>query len=403
MKKVVGIAFILVLVMASFGTAYGQGGDPASNGAAWLVSQQEGNGSFGDEIGATALAVFAAQSVGEENEAALAYIEAQSFDDVGLDEVGLTLIALTAIETDPSEFADGVVLARLSALLRDADAQRTDALCLGLIARINLDIPISDDLMNLLLSRQEDNGGFAVDDESSTDVTSTSLCIHVLSANDQPDALADALNYLRATQFDDSGWAIFEDSTASDPLGTAFGLQALSVANESTSDWGSPERLLITFMDDEGAFIFEDGSDAFFNAISTIVAVPVFRGVHLNSYAPAYRMDDGDDDLGAPVLDANWGLVGDGFLIELDTADDFFTTVTDPFTGESLYGVEIINWTTEYSYTGYIVQEYLTADILLWMIEQDPTVIDSISDETLSLMNPAERERLPEALQASNE
>lgn len=403
MRKLLYLAMTVILLIPAVVMA--QGGDPALSGVEWLNTQQEENGSFGDEVGATSLAIFASVAVNEENTAALDWLAEQDYTEIGLDEVGLALIALNALGEDISAFADGELLARFSALLRDFETQNTDALCIGLIARYNLDLPLSEELVSALVSRQLESGGFAVNAETETaDVTTTSLCIHVLSAAEQADALVQGLEYLRSVQLEDDGWSIDSSATEGDPLGTAFAIHALTAAGEVLTDWGSPERTLIAFANEDGAFINGDGSNDFLNVISTIVAIPVFRGVHLNSFAPAAQAVATEPDTGGgaapPVLDANWGLIGDGFMIELDTADDFFTTVVDPFTGDELYGVEIINWTAEYTYTGYIVENYLTADILLWMIDQDPSVADDVSTETLSLMATEELQLLPEDLQA---
>jgi hypothetical protein len=87
-------------------------------------------------------------------------------------------------------------------------------------------------------------------------------------------------------------------------------------------------------------------------------------------------------------------------MAELDTADDFFVTVIDPFTQEELYGVQIINWVAEYQYTGYIVEQFLPGEILVWMGEQDPTTWENISDETLKKLPPEELAKLPAEVQA---
>jgi transforming growth factor-beta-induced protein len=102
-----------------------------------------------------------------------------------------------------------------------------------------------------------------------------------------------------------------------------------------------------------------------------------------------------------PALQQNWAIVGDGFgMEELDSADDFFVTVNDPFTGDELYGVQIINWTAEYEHTGFIVENSLPADVLIWMAEQDPTTWENISPVTVSLLPAEELAKLPEEVQA---
>lgn len=379
-----------------------QGTDPTTAGVVWLREQQLENGSYGDEIGATAFSLIAFATENEINAEAMDWLSTRDYSTVGLDEVSLTLIALVATDTDVASFADGELLARHSALLREAEAQRTDALCLGLVARYNLDIPLQDAALDSILSRQNADGGFSVTTEDASDVTTTAICMHVLAAAESTDVLATTMDYLRATQLDDDGWSIDAASITSDPLGTAFAMLGLIAAGESLANWGNPERTLVLFVAEEtGAFVFSDDSDLFTNIISTIVAIPVFRGFSLNSFAPALQSEETVENNGdVPVLDANWKLVGDGFGFTLDSADDFFTLVIDPFTDEELYGVEIINWTADYTYTGYIVEGYLTAEILMWMAEQEPDVYELISPEALGLMAEAELVQLPDDVQA---
>lgn len=94
------------------------------------------------------------------------------------------------------------------------------------------------------------------------------------------------------------------------------------------------------------------------------------------------------DSSGIPQLDAQWQAVADGFGVgEFDSADDILnTTVTIPSSGEELTGIAIINWLAGYELAKSIVAENLPADVILWMAEQDPTVWDNISPETLNLL-----------------
>jgi len=399
---------ILVLGVAILPlSVYAQTGDNTLNSLFWLQDQQSENGSFADRIGTTSFALFAFASGGQQNATALTWLEEQDFSAVGLGDVSLALITLVANDIDVAEFADGNALARYSELMRDdLDTQRTDALCYGLVTRYNLDIPIQDDTLAMVQSRQNADGGFGANTAMPSDVVTTSVCVHALVAAGADNTVQDALGFLQATQLEDDGWQLENPENtliASDPIATGFVMLALIAADEPLSDWGNPERTLILFADeDTGVFVFEESDDPLSDVIATTVAVPVFQGLSLNSFAPAEQVPATADASGGsdvPVLDANWKLVGDGFGVELDTADDFFVTVTDPFTSDELSGVEIINWTAEYSYTGYIVESHLTAEILLWMAGQDASVLDNLSPAALAMMPADELAQLPEAVQ----
>jgi hypothetical protein len=163
--------------------------------------------------------------------------------------------------------------------------------------------------------------------------------------------------------------------------------------------------VLFSFMDLEtGEVNFED--DPSFSVIVTALAVQVFRGVTwIGIGAPAEGETGPGEDTSAPAegpaLDAQWEVVAQGFgMAELNSADDLLVTVVDPFTGDELYGVQIINWVAEYQYTGYLVQSYLAADVLLWLGEQDPTTWENISEATLKLLPADVLSQLPEEVQA---
>ncbi|PJF42260.1 MAG: hypothetical protein CUN55_10240 [Phototrophicales bacterium] len=394
MRYLLSITLVATILLFSFTPAIGQA-DPTLS-ANWLNEQQAENGSFGNEVGATAFVLIALSSVEKENSAALEWLSTQDFSTLALDELSLSLIALVATNTDISSFADGELLANYSEKMRAEDV-RADHFCLGLIARFVMDIAISQSQMDKLNSFFNEDGSVGITTNAEADVITTSLCIQALVASEQSTLLPQALAFLQSIQKPDGGWSIDPTEEVSDPLATAFVMQALIASEESFADWGNPERTLIEFADANGAFIFADGRDEFFNVISTAAAIPVFQGASMLSFAPnTTEVLSGSD---APTLNANWKLVGDGFQIELDTADDFFTTVVDPFTGEELYGIEIINWTAEYPYTGYIIEQYLTADIILWMAEQDASVLENISAATLLKMSEEELAKLPAEVQ----
>lgn len=408
MRKIIPALVILLLILPALPIAHGQGGDPAVLAGDWLKSQQAENGSFGDEIGATSLSLIALAALGESNQAAVDWLESNLPDEIALDEASLSLIALKAQGVDTSVFADGELLAAYSELLRQSRGEAIDELCLALIARHNLDTALPETAIAGLVALQNEDGGFGSTPDADSDVVTTSVCAQVLYVAEQSESLTSALDYLQAMQLEDGGWTIDSATPTSDPIATGFVLHALTATEQTLTDWGSPERTLFGFLNFEtGGFEFPDAEDEFLNLISTAVAIPIFRGQSLISFATGDAVvetgDEASTDSGeeGPALDANWALVGSGFgMTELDTADDFFVTVVDPFTDDELYGIQIINWTAEYQYTGYIVQNFLPAEVLLWMAEQDPTVWENISSTTLQALPPDVLAQLPEEVQA---
>lgn len=400
MRKIVLTLVALLFVAAP--VAYAQ--DPATLAGNWLANYQNDEGSYDNDFFLTSLAIAALASVGQQNEAALDWLESNVSDELDLSDASMGIIAVLAAGEDVGSFAEGNLLGTYTALLRAERGEHIDGLCLGLVARHNLGIPLPETAIAALVNFQNEDGGYSDELAGPSNVLATSLCIHVLAVTEEAEALENALDYLDVVQLDDDGWSYGPENNISDPVGTAIATQALIAADETLSDWGSPERTLFGFLDAEtGAFVFDTGSENL-TALATAFALPVFRGKSLNSFAIVAESEDSvenEDTIEGPALDQNWKLVGDGFgMEELDTADDFFVTVVDPFTDEELYGIEIINWTAEYQYTGYIVEQYMTAEILNWMAEQDPATWEHISVSTLNLLSEDELVQLPEDIQA---
>ncbi|MFP4323759.1 MAG: fasciclin domain-containing protein [Anaerolineales bacterium] len=159
-------------------------------------------------------------------------------------------------------------------------------------------------------------------------------------------------------------------------------------------------------VNDVPVIVADDGAGGVLHVIDGLLTPPddaILDEAALAALRPVAEADvPGPVDEG-PALDENWDAVAGGFgMDELDTADDFFQTVIDPFAEDpdaaELYGIEIINWTAAYRYTGFIVENYLTAETLIWMNEQDPTTFELISQTTLDRMPEAERAQLPDDL-----
>ncbi|NDJ85611.1 MAG: terpene cyclase/mutase family protein [Chloroflexi bacterium] len=401
MKRWTILTLALALLVSGL-PALSQGGSPIAMAGEWLASQQQPDGSFAGEAQTTAIATIALGTLDRDTAAARDWLESNFTEDWDLRTVSWGVIALTVTDSDPGTFADGALLASYTEQFRAARGEDTQALCLGLLARHNLDIPLPETAVGALVSFQQEDGGFSATPDGETDVVTTSLCTQVLSLTDQQEALDNAMAYLGETQLEDDGWSS-TGAEASDPLGTAHAMQALISIDEDLGAWGNPERTLVRFMDREtGAFATPADEDETSTLKSTATSILVFEGLSLATLAGSVAEDETSDAAGAgPALDPNWKLVGDGYGIELDTADDFFVTVIDPFDNTTeYYGVEIINWTAEYRYTGYIVEEHLPAEILLWMGEQDPSTWENISNTTLELLPDDVIAQLPDEVQA---
>jgi hypothetical protein len=397
---------LLVMLMTLVPLAQAQG-DPAIGALEWLKNNQNEDGSYGEEITETAVVVITLSLLDEANAASLAAMEAYVSDAETMDltESSIFLLAVVASGNDPEAFAEGKLLASFEAELSKARGQDVLGLCMGLQALNALgdDLPPTA-LMGLGLIQSED-GGFP--DEMGGDVSDigiSALCAPTLVLAGNEAGLEALVAYFASLQLPDGGWNFDSEVETSDPVMTAFVLLALTAAGEDLmGDWTGAVGYLLEHQNEDGSFGDPEGSGL---AGTTALAAMIFRGITWLDLGvtEAEASDEGSTDAGAssaPALDENWVVIAEGFgMPELNSADDFFVTVVDPFTNEELSGIQIINWTAEYTYTGYIIEDYLPAEVLLWMAEQDPDVWENISDATLALLPAEVLAELPKEVQA---
>jgi hypothetical protein len=411
-RILLSLVAVLLIGVPAVRIADAQGGDPAVLAAEWLVGQQEDDGSFESDLTATALAVIALNAVGEDTDAALAWMEnyvAGLTEDeaLGMDTLSAAVVAVAAAGQDVGAFADSKLLELYNTLLIGQRGEDIPSLCVGLLAMPSTGAPFPPTAIGALVGFQNDDGSFGkeTDDTVIAPSVTTALCAQVLTAAGETDAVAAALEYLKTIQNEDGGWSTDAAATESDAFATSFVIMALLAADEDLADWNNPERALFALQDPEtGAFTL-DGEPS---VETTALAAQVFRGVTWGNIGAA---EEGGE-VGAtpeagetgteegPALDKEWALVGGPFGIELDTADDFFQTVTDPFTGAELTGATLINWVAEYTHTGYIVEQFLPAEVLLWLADHDPTFWDNISAAALKKLPADVLAQLPEDVQA---
>ena len=412
MRKVILLALVMLLAIVPIINAQG---DPAVAAADWLESQQAEDGSFaGGDADLTSAAAISLAVLERPNEAAVAYLETfllENQDSISLDTVSTIILAAVANGVDPTTFADGAALEKHGELLQQARGEDISDLCFGLIAMSALGAELPPTAVEGLKALQNEDGGFGAAQGQDSQAVYTATCLHVLVTAGETEAVEAAVSYLENSINEDGGWSTLGNTT-SDGFGTGFTLLGLSAAGEELmADWSDSVTYLLSQQDSETGEVTSLPAElagdqaSLLNVAGNAAFVMVFRGLSYNDVGAAATTSTEEPSESAfpegPALDANWAAIADGFgMTELDTADDFFVSVIDPFTNEELYGVDIINWTAEYQYTGYIIEQYLPADVLLYLNEQDPTTFENISDAALQLLPDEVVAELPEALQA---
>lgn len=413
MRKLTLILMTVLLIAVPLVNAQG---DPAQPSLDWLAQQQAEDGSYSDVPLETAIVAIPMGLLGETNTAAMDYLDnyATETEEIDLTTSSFMIMAAVANDVDPSELGGGSVMATFTARLQEARGENIGELCVGLLAMhaMGQDLPPTA-LLGLGLFQLPD-GGFP--EELGNTVSSngiTGLCLPVLVLADNEEGVTNAVQFLTDNQNEDGGWGTDIELTESNNFATTFALMGLHAAGaDLMNDWGTAVFYLLDQQSEDGSYeMFAGAGEP--SAGTTALAVMVFRGLDLLSFNEDMDSADGDmggddmDDDGdmsasdAPVVDENWLVVAEGFgMDELDSADDFLVTVVDPFTDEELYGVQIINWVAEYSYTGYIIEEFLPGEILLYLADNEPTTWDNLNNSTLELLPAEELAKLPEDIQA---
>lgn len=418
MRKVIFLALVMLLALVP---VIGAQGDPAISAVDWIETQQAEDGSFAaGDPNITAAAATSLALLDRPNEAAVAYLEnyvAENADSLRLEVVSAIILAVIAHDIDPTAFADGAALELHSSLLREQRGEDSTGLCLGLVALAATGAELPATAVSGVVGIQNEDGGFGSGAGEPSEPIYTAVCIHALAKAGEAEATQAAVAYLDSTQLADGGWATLGGET-SDGFGTAYVLVGLAAAEEDLmGSWGDAVGYLMSQQDRETgevtALAPEVAGDqaAALNVAANALFTMAFRGLSYNDIgattvsiaeptateeaAEATTLEEG------PALDGNWLAIADGFgMTELDTADDFFVTVIDPFTNEELYGVQIINWVAEYQYTGYIIEQYLPADVLLYMQATDPTTFENLGDAAIALLPADVLAELPEEVQA---
>lgn len=387
----------LVVLLAIVPLAYAQG-SPGNGAVDFLLASQNDDGSFGESVTDTTAAIIGLSAYGAPNPEAVEWLVNLDLSELTVAELSLVTIAAAATGQDLEAVGNGNLLEVLTGQLR---AERNVGnLCLGLVGLSTSGVPLPPTAVAGTVAFQNEDGGFAMAPGEDSDPATTAVCVHALALTDEAEALEAALSFLSESQAEDGSWGDGAQTTLTVMIGQIAG------GVDLRSEGGAATGYVVSQRNDDGAFL--PTADAEPNVYTNALAAMVFRNLSFNSFVP--EAEDGEAESSteeamasgeAPELDPTWDVVKEGFgMDELDSADDFLVTVVDPFNDDELFGVEIINWTASYEFTPFIVENFLPADVILWLADNQEDFYDTISDDTLNLLPAEVLEQLPEEVQA---
>jgi prenyltransferase beta subunit len=297
---------------------------------AWLIDQQQADGSWTDGFsagpGPTADAVFALAAAdvdvhsveSSDGNTALDFFTTYLADSEAFTGAAIakTVIALVAVDEDPTEFA-GVDLVTWLLDTQDEDGVFVDDMtgifghCLVTIAIYNADAGMMEEnnvealeaAILALTAVQNEDGGFGFAFGSDSDTNTTAVCIQALAISEEEEiqsAIGAALEYLGQIQNEDGGWPYQNPSefgTDSDSNSTSLVAQALIASEVDEDAWRGEEiaSYLLGLQNESGAFGFNAGF-ADDNFLSTVAVIPVLTDTLLTdawALAAEEMMEDG--------------------------------------------------------------------------------------------------------------
>jgi prenyltransferase beta subunit len=305
LKRVLLIVLSLLLVVLP---VMAQDGDTTSATKAidYLLSVQNEDGGFSNgmspesDISTTADVIIASVAAGEDPNAfftgdmfnPFTFLGIQAEDDTmdGAGQYAKVLIAVIAAGKDPTAFGGHNLIDDLLAMQNEGGSFGSGSFdhCLAILALQNAGAELPGGTVDVLVSDQNEDGGWGFMADQASDTNTTALCLQALASTDQTDAVQAGLEYLRAIQNEDGGWPYQNPSdygTTSDANSTALVTQALIAAGEDLATWNNPQEWLQTLQLDNGGFVYQEGmTDA--SLLATVAVVPALAGVSLNAWVP---------------------------------------------------------------------------------------------------------------------
>lgn len=304
--KVAWLTLIALVILATNGIALAASPeDVAAQALAWLKTQQNADGGFGNGfgpgsgVGPTADAILAITSSGQDastwtnnGQSPLDYLRAQ----VGAGNVTLpgdiakVVLALVATGQSPHTFGGRDLIADLESRFDAQTGLYSSSMfdqSLAILALRNAGQATPDAALDALLAAQTVEGGWAFTGETiagAADSNTTALAVQALVAAGRADDTGRALAYFRRVQNADAGWTYQVPSafgTDTDANSTALSSQAILAAGQSLSGWAAggsdPLGALIALQNKDGSFSFNNVFPGP-NILATLQAIPALYG-----------------------------------------------------------------------------------------------------------------------------
>jgi energy-coupling factor transport system substrate-specific component len=239
-----GIAATLLLVLLLAGPAVAA---PADRAESWLAKAQNKDGGFGATKGQASSRLYSGWAIlgmagaghnpsdlhrrGGRSGAAYTKRDARSVTDIG--EIERTVLVLSAAGLSPRDFAGRDLIASILAKRRGngSIAGYVSYTAFGILALRSAGVSPGKRTVTWLVGAQNDDGGFAVAPNSTSDSDMTGATVQALAVVGRRRGAATrrAVGWLRANQNGDGGFGQFK-GRASNSQSTAYAVQGLVAA-----------------------------------------------------------------------------------------------------------------------------------------------------------------------------
>ena len=331
------IGFVLALA-GIFGTSMSAAAQSdVQEALGWLRTQQASDGGFsngfseGSDVGATADAVVAIASAGEDpstwKHGGLSTVDylaghAGEVEDPGL--MAKVALAAVAAGQDPRAFGGvdllGTILGAFDPGTGYFGGGPYDS-ALSILALRAAQEPLPPKAVDGLLAARQAEGSYSFSGDPTPgtgDSNTTGLVVQALLVAGAGGEAAPSLDYFRRVQNADGGWTYQKPSAFgedTDANSTALGIQALLAAGQDLAAWGHPERALQALQLENGALMFNAAAPGE-NLLATVQAIPALANVDMTDVAllPLRWGADAGRASGQAILVATLVLIG-GLLL----------------------------------------------------------------------------------------